>query len=123
MNSRQLGKRLGRKIKSGLSAALKAKFLYLWTGRYDGDNLLSNIGPEVITVTGKDWSTIYINPDTTATFAVPNNATFIAADGTDDFWFDAADALQQKTHTELIESTTERTFVHYSDEVLIIYML
>ena len=116
MLSKSLSKRLGKRIKSGLPAYLKAKFRYLWTGRYSGDNLLNNLGAEVITVTGKDWSTVYISPDTTATFAVPDNATFLAADGTDDFWFNGSDVLQQKTHTELIESTTLRTFVHYSDE-------
>jgi hypothetical protein len=116
MLSKTLGKRLGKRIKSGLPAYLKAKFLYLWTGRYSGDNLLNNLGAEVITVTGKDWSTVYISPDTTATFSVPDNATFLAADGIDDFWFNVADTLQQKTHTELIESTTTRTFVYYSDE-------
>jgi hypothetical protein len=116
MLSKTLGKRLGKRIKAGLPGYLKDKFLYLWTGRYDGDNLLNNLGTEVITVTGKDWSTIYISPDTTATFAVPDNATFIAADGTDNFWFDVADTLLQKTHTNLIESTTERTFVYYADE-------
>lgn len=116
MLSKSLSKRLGKRIKSGLPAYLKAKFLYLWTGRYSGDNLLNNLGAEVITVTGKDWSTVYISPDTTATFAVPDNATFLAADGTDDFWFNGSDVLQQKTHAELIESTTTRTFVHYSDE-------
>lgn len=115
MFSKSLSKRLGKRIKSGLPAYLRAKFLYLWTGRYSGDNLLNNLGAEVITVTGKDWSTVYISPGTTATFAVPDNATFLAADGTDDFWFDVTDNPQAKTHAELIASETTRTFVKYND--------
>lgn len=99
----------------GLPADLLAKFLFLWTGDYDGDNLLSDLGSEVITVTGKDWATTDIPPDTTATFAVPDNATFLAADGTDDFWFDVADTLLQKTHANLISSETMRTFIKYTD--------
>ena len=109
----RLGVNAGRP--AGLPAALKAKFLFIWTGKYDGDNLLSDLGSEVITVTGKDWTTKHITPDTTATFAVPDNATFIAADGSDDFWFDASDVVQEKAHADLIASETERTFVKYAD--------
>jgi uncharacterized protein (TIGR02145 family) len=99
----------------GLPAALKAKFLFLWTGKYDGDDLLSDLDSSVITVTGKNWSTKYIPPDTEATFAVPDNATYLAADGTDDWWFNGAGVLQQKTHANLIISTTTRTFIKYAD--------
>lgn len=102
-------------LSGGLSEALKAKFLFLWTGKYDGDNLLSDLDSTVITVTDKDWITKFIPPDTIATFAVPNNATFISADGTDDFWFDATDNPQAKTHAELIASETLRSFVKYTD--------
>lgn len=98
----------------GLPPSLRNKFLFLWTGRYNGDNLLDDLSSAVITVTGRDWATSAI-PDTTATFAVPDNATFLAADGTDDFWFNGSNVLQQKTFTELIESTTLRTFVKYTD--------
>jgi len=96
--------------------SLKAKFLFLWVGDYDGDNLLDSLGSAaVITVTGKDWLTRYIPPDTSATFSVTDNADFLAADGTDDFWFDAADSLESKIHADLIISETERTFIKYSD--------
>jgi hypothetical protein len=104
-----------RRTALGLSPSLRAKFLYLWTGSYEGDDLLSDLGNEVIAVTGKDWGTSYITPDTSATFAVPDNATFLAADGSDDFWFDDSDVLQQKDHADLIASATLRTFIKYAD--------
>ena len=101
---------------AGLPAALRAKFLFLWSGKYDGDNLKDDLGgAAVITVTDKDWTTNFIPPTTAATFAVPDNATFLAADGADDFWFDASDTLLQKTHANLIASTTARTFIKYAD--------
>lgn len=101
---------------AGLPAALRAKFLFLWTGKYDGDNLKDDLGgAAVITVTGKDFITRHIPPDTAATFAVPDNATFLAADGADDFWFNASDVLQHKTHGNLIASTTLRTLIKYAD--------
>lgn len=99
----------------GLPPELLAKFLFLWTGSYNGDNLLSDLGPEVITVTDKDWITNYIPPYTLATLAVPDNATFLAADGTDDWWFNVGNALLQKTHANLISSETIRTFIKYTD--------
>lgn len=59
-----------------------------------------------------DWNNVeHID----ATFSVPNNATFLAADGTDDFWFDGSNVLQQKIRADLIASTTLRTFIKYSD--------
>lgn len=101
---------------AGLPSALRAKFLFLWSGKYDGDNLKDDLGgAAVITVTDKDWTTNFIPPTTAATFAVPDNATFLAADGADDFWFDASDTLLQKTHANLIASTTARTFIKYAD--------
>ena len=101
---------------AGLPAALRAKFLFIWIGKYDGDNLKDDLGgAAVVTVTGKDWTTNFIPPTTAATFAVPDNATFLAADGADDFWFNAGNTLLQKTHTNLIASTTTRTFIKYAD--------
>ena len=90
-------------------------FQYLWIGDYTGDNLKSEVGSDVITVTNKDWTTKFIPATTSATFAVPNNATYLANDGTDDFWFDAANTLLQKTGSNLIERTTARTFILYSN--------
>jgi len=43
---------------------LFSKFLFLWTGSFDGDNLLSNLSSDVITVTDKDFATNKI-PSTT----------------------------------------------------------
>ena len=98
-----------------LPDSLLTKFLYLWTGKFNGDNLLSDLDTDVITVTGKDFTSTYIPETSTATFAVPNNATYLAADGADDFWFNVADVLQQKTFAELIASATLRTFIKYTD--------
>jgi len=100
---------------AGLPRTLLDKFLFLWTGKYDGDDLLSDLDASVITVTGKNWITKTIPQDTEATFAVPDNATYLAADGTDDWWFNGAGVLQQKTHADLIISTTMRTFIKYND--------
>lgn len=102
-------------IAKAMPADLEAKFLFLWTGKYDGDDLLNDLDTDVITVTGKDWATVYIPSTTSATFSVPDNATYIAADGDDDFWFDVTDSLEAKTHAELIASETLRSFVKYTD--------
>lgn len=101
-------------ISIGLPSELKAKFLFLWTGKYDGDDLQNDLDDDVITVTDKDWETKYIPETSESTFAVLDTAGYIAAD-TDNFWFDAEETQLQKTFTNLIESTTARTFVKYSD--------
>lgn len=98
-----------------LPEELKAKFLFLWTGKVDGDHLLNDLGEDFITITGKDFTGSIIPPNTEATFAVPENATYLAADGSDDWWFSVADILQQKTHEDLISGTTGRTFIKYAD--------
>lgn len=43
MFAKILGKKLGKRRKSGLPSSLKAKFLFIWTGKYDGDNLQSDL--------------------------------------------------------------------------------
>lgn len=101
--------------KSGLPDTLLAKLLYLWTGKYDGDDLLNDLDTSVITVTAKDWATKYINSSSAATFAVPNNATYIDADGSDDFWFDGVDAPIEASLTQLISYDPQRTFIKYAD--------
>jgi len=96
--------------------ALCDKFLFLWTGDYSGNDLKDSLGSSaVVSVLNKDWTTRHIPQTTSATFSVPDNATFLNADGVDDFWFNSSDALQQKTHADLIASTTMRTFVKYAD--------
>lgn len=100
---------------ASMPKALRDKFLFLWTGGYSGNDLKDRLGSSaVISVTGKDWTTRYIPQNTSATFSVPDNATFLSADG-DNFWFDTLDVRQQKTHADLIASTTMRTFVKYAD--------
>lgn len=110
------GRLTGRRMslfsrKFGLSPALLAKFILLFDGKYDGDNLANDLGDGIIEVTGKDWSTKYI-PETSATFKVSESiATLLGNDG---FW--VVDGVRQdKTFTQLIESTTLTTFVKYSD--------
>jgi lysophospholipase L1-like esterase len=102
-------------IRKGLPIALKNKFLFLWTGNYSSGNLKNSLGSDVITITDKDFTTNIIPSTTTATFAVPDNATYLGADGTDDFWYNNSDVLQQKTFADLIASTTLRSFIKYSD--------
>ena len=102
-------------LHNGLPTALKAKFLFLWTGKFSGDNLKNDLDATVITVTGKDFTSRFIPGDSEATFAVPDNATYIAADGADDLWFNVADVLQQLAVADLIAGSTARTFVKYSD--------
>lgn len=41
MLTRSLKRIVGNRLRRGLSGSLRNKFLYLWTGKYDGDNLLS----------------------------------------------------------------------------------
>ena len=101
---------------SGLPGYLRDKFLFLWLGDYQGDNLLNSLGTDYITVTNKDWSTKVIPDTTSATFSVPNNASYLNADGAEDFWFNSGNTLLQKTFTQLIESTTFRTFVKYNED-------
>lgn len=94
---------------------VRAKLLYLWTVNFTGDDLDNDLGDGVITVTGKDFSTEYIPDSSNATFAVPDTAEYLAADGDDNFWFDSGGNLQQKTVDELILSETMHTFVKYED--------
>jgi hypothetical protein len=97
-----------------LPQELKEKFLFLWTTK-EGDNLMNLLGTDQVTITGKDFATSYIPEDTVATFAVPDNATYLAADGADDFWFNSSGVLQQKTLTNLISASPQRTFFKYAD--------
>ena len=100
-----------------LPAATKAKFREMWSpGNVNSSgNMVGLINGYILTVTGKDYTTNYIPDTSEATFAVPDNATFIADDGTDTFWSNASNVLQQKTVTHLISSTTLRTFIKYAD--------
>lgn len=94
-------------------ALLKAKMLILFTGGISGSTLLSEIGADVITVAGKDFTTNTIPSDSTATFTLPNNATYRAAD-TDNLWFTEAGASRNVTVSELIGYDFARTVVCYS---------
>jgi hypothetical protein len=110
-----IGLGLSSRRAEGLSPDLLAKFELLWEAGYNGDNLQSIINSDVITVTGKDWTGKFIPETTSATFAVPNNATYLACDGTDDFLFDDEDTLIQNTFADLIGYDPQRTFIKYSD--------
>lgn len=96
-----------------LTALTKAKFLFLWTGKFSDNNLLSDLDDIVINVTGSDFPTTYIPATSAATFSIPNNSTFKSAD-TDNFWHTGSTILQ-KTTAELVASDLNRTIVKYSD--------
>ena len=57
-----------------LSEELLDKFLFLWTGDFEGDNLANDLGDDVITVTGKDFDTNYIPATSSATFSFAEEA-------------------------------------------------
>jgi hypothetical protein len=99
----------------GLSESLQAKFEFIWNGLIVDNTLISLFNGGMINITNKDFSTSYIPPTTVATFSILDNDTFIAADAIDDFWYNSSGVLQQKTHSDLINSTTSRTFVNYSN--------
>lgn len=102
-----------RVAETGCPALLKAKMLILFTGSISGNSLLSDLGSDVITVSGKDFSTKYIPSTATATFTLPNTATYKAAD-TDHLWFTEAGVPRNVTVTELIGYDFARTIVYYN---------
>jgi len=91
-----------------------SKFLYLWTGKFSNNTLVSDINSFNISISNKDFNTVYIPSTTNATFAVPDSKSFIDADKIDQFWF-KNNVLQQKTFADLISSTTCRTFIKYTN--------
>lgn len=97
----------------GLSPATRSKFLFLWTGKFSGNNLLSDLDELILHVTGRDFPTNYIPATSTATFAIPNTDQFKNAD-IDNFWHSGATILQ-KTTAELVASDITRSIVKYSD--------
>ena len=108
-----------------ISLVLDNSWDSLTTGAYCYyNNMITNSyissDPDTLIVTGKDWTTPYIPPETTATISIPNDSKYIQADnGYDNFWLDPyfeIPVLNQITHAELIVSETERTFVKYSDQ-------
>lgn len=101
-------------LASGLPAVTRNKLLFLWTGDFSGDNLLSDLDTTVITVTGKDFTTSYIPATSAATFAIPDNATYKGAD-TDNFWHSGSTILQ-KTIAQMVGTDNSRTFFKYADE-------
>ena len=92
-----------------------SKVLFLWSGKFDGDNLLSDIDDTVITVTGKDFATTYIPYTSAATFAVPDNATYEAADD-DLMWFDSSETPKTVAIKQLVNFDYTRTIIKYDDE-------
>lgn len=101
-------------LASGLPARTRDKLLFLWTGKFSGNNLLSDLDASVITVTSKDFSTDYIPATSAATFAIPDNATYKGAD-TDNFWHSGSTILQ-KTVAQMVATDNDRTFFRYADE-------
>jgi len=94
-------------------AVLKAKMLILFTGSISGNSLLSEVGSDVITVSGKDFATNTIPASSAATFTLPNTATYKAAD-IDYLWFTEAGVPRNVTVAELIGYDFARTVICYS---------
>lgn len=90
-----------------MPARTRNKLLFYWTQDMD-------ISSCPIVITNKDWSTSYIPATSTATFAIPDNATYIGAD-TDNFWH-SGETILQKTTAHLVALDNARTFVWYDDE-------
>jgi hypothetical protein len=106
-------RRSGSIITSGLTAPLEAKFLFIWMGTYNGDNLKNILSGGDIVVTGKDFAGNYIPSTSVATFAIPNSASFINAD-TDSFWYSGA--ILQKTTAQLVATDPQRTILKYDND-------
>jgi hypothetical protein len=98
---------------NSLKSTTKAKFLFLWTGKFDGNNLLSDLDSSVITVTGKDFATKYIPASSAATFSIPDSATYKTADE-DLFWSNGTNVLE-KTTAQLVAYDYTRTVIKYND--------
>ena len=94
-------------------ALIRDKMLFLWTGGISDNTLLSEVGSDVITLTGKDFTTNIIPATSAATLTLPNNVTCRAAD-TDYLWFTEAGASRNVTVAELIGYDFARTVVCYS---------
>jgi hypothetical protein len=97
----------------GLPKELLDKLLYIWSSKYDMDDLASDIDDAVITVSSRDWVTNYIPETTEATFSIPDDEDFIAADGDDEFWVEDG-VIQEKTFDDLIDLESENTIVKYT---------
>ena len=96
-----------------LPKTVKDKFLYLWTGKFSGDDLLSDLDSNILTTTGKDFSTTYIPETSTATFKIPNTSDFITAD--EDYIWYLSGTRRDVTITDLITYDFERTLVYYDN--------
>ena len=94
-------------------ALIRDKMLILWTGGISGATLLSEVGSDVITVAGKDFTTNYIPPTSVSTLTMPDTAAYKAAD-TDNLWFTEAGVARNVTVAELIGYDFARTVVCYS---------
>ena len=92
---------------------LQEKFVFLWSGKFDGDNLKNDFGTDSIVVADKDFATTYIPGTSSATFKLPSEGKYYAADS-DGFWF--TDEVQRSlTVTDLNGYDLSRTFIKYSD--------
>lgn len=110
--SKTFGIGVGQGALSNFPQSLKNKFLFLWTGKFNGNNLLSDLNADVITVTGKDFATSYIPEGSAATFKMPNTTDYQTADK-DTIWFNSTATQRAETLTELIAYDFNRTFIDY----------
>jgi hypothetical protein len=95
------------------TADLLDLMLFFWGGSVSGDNLRNKFNTNIITVTNKDFTSRYIPPTSSATFAAPDIAAYKTADE-DNFWYDVGGNVLEKTVADLYGATTERTIIKYS---------
>ena len=84
---------------------------YVWVGNMLADNLKNQNDNRVITITGKDFTGQIIPSTSTATFALPADADFVA-DDMDEVWFTGG-VPNKLTVADLIGTDWARTLVLY----------
>jgi len=98
----------------GLASVTRNKLLFLWTGKFYGDNLDNDLGVDVITVNSKDFATTYIPYTSSATFNIPDTSPYQNADGSDNLWYDGE--VQNVTVANLTGADFDHTFVKYDNQ-------
>jgi len=85
-----------------------------WNTAPVGDELVDISGNgNNIKITGKDFSTNYIPSTSTAVFSLPDNATLIADDLANQFWF--RPTIRNRTTAQLVAYDLSRTIIKYDN--------
>jgi hypothetical protein len=92
---------------------LKSLMCFLWVGNIDHNHLLSILDWRYITISGKDFASSFIPSISAATFTLPNDADYIAAD-LDGFWF-AGGVSKILTVGDLANCMLSRTLILYNN--------